>query len=369
MTSVSSAIPSPNPTSAAWSEYLWNQPVNLTTLSGEIATFTLADLDTFRRHVTKTASVYAFACGSMIMLFLVMVPMTQSRQRRTPIFILNLISLFVFAFRELILVIDVNLPVYGIGGNFLGAVAQYRHSQYWPRFFGLLLTAVYFLTVTTSLVLQFRVAFAASPKTQKIVTWVAIVAAFGFNCFSISWQVAQGAYTFNRKWLHLVWLYDVTQIYFICFVGIGSLLFLFKLGSVIYRRRQMGMDIQSFGPLQIIFVFFVQCLIVPRNPPLTPSLLTSVILFIVDFTIPVPLEGFQDLTLMVVVCSLPLSSLWAAAATEGPRVSTIYSVSDSSSSKPSTGGWPHNKKSHAEPKGSLHSADTDLENGTSGLAT
>jgi Fungal pheromone mating factor STE2 GPCR len=269
MTSVSSAIPSPNPTSAAWSEYLWNQPFNLTTLSGERTTFTVADLDYFLQAVSRAASVYAFACGAMIMLFLIMVPMTQARQRRTPIFILNLVSLFVFAFRELILTIDVNLPVYGIGGNFLGAIAQYRHSQFWPRFFGLLLTAVYFLTVTASLVLQYRVAFAATPKTQKIVTWVAVVAAFGFNCFSISWQVVQGVYSFNHKWLQLLWLYDVTQIYFICFVGIGSLLFLFKLGSAIYRRRQMGMDILSFGPLQIIFVFFVQCLIIPRNPPHT----------------------------------------------------------------------------------------------------
>src|SRR5947207_6860639 len=130
----------------------------------------------------------------------------------------------------------------------------------------------------------------------------------------------------------------------------------------------MGMDMRSFCPLQIIFIFFAQCLVIPGTIP-SKSILMSVILVIVDFRA-TEIYGFQDIALTIVVCSLPLSSLWAAAATDGPHVTTLRTTqSDTDSSKRSSGGCSsQNRRAGGERKGSLHSADTDLENAPSYVA-
>jgi pheromone alpha factor receptor len=259
-----SPILTPDPKSAAWSIYVTQQTFEITGLAGAPVTLSINDIDEQIHFVSAQATVYGFSLGFTAMLFLVMIPMTQRRQQRTPTFILNLITLFLFGIRQLFASVGVNLPFFGFAGIYLGATAQYPMSAFWPRYSGVFLTSLYFITLTASLVLQFRVVFAATPKTQEIVTWVAVIVAIVFNCFNVAWEMIQFYLTWHtEKYPEYLWMDDIVTFYFLSFVVVGSALFLYKLGVTIHRRRRMGMDMYSFGPLQIIFVFSAQCLIVP----------------------------------------------------------------------------------------------------------
>jgi len=77
-------------------------------------------------------------------------------------------------------------------------------------------------------------------------------------------------------------------------------MFLYKLVMAVRRRSKMGINVRRFGPFQIIFVTFAQCLIVP------------LVIYIVDFTLGSS-SIYTTIAQVTLVCSLPLSSLWASA--------------------------------------------------------
>ena len=116
-----------------------------------------------------------------------------------------------------------------------------------------------------SLVLQVRVVFAAEPETRTIFTILGAIAVTVLTGMVTAWVIINIRYVFLESTALPFWLYTAYKIIFCSFVGIGCFIRLSKLGFRIYRRPKMGMNINQFGPLQIIFVMFCQCLTVPRN--------------------------------------------------------------------------------------------------------
>lgn len=260
-----SATPTPDPNSAAWSIYLSQQNFNLTSLDGTPTTMALSDVDSYLFSAVKEVVNYAFALGFCAMLFIVLIPLTQPKQRRQPIYILNLTTLFLISFRMIVAIKNSCGSYQGIGPVFLGADAQYNAATWTPHTLTAILQIFIYITIVSSLVLQVRVVFAATPKTQTLVTWVGAFLAFAFVCLEIAWQGIQiaTAYRLDMNLADYLYMYNVCGIYFLCFIGLCCLVFLYKLGGTILRRRRMGMDVSRFGPLHIIFIMFAQCMIVP----------------------------------------------------------------------------------------------------------
>jgi pheromone alpha factor receptor len=266
------SVPTPDPLSPDWSIYLDNQPFNLTALDGTQITLTLTDVNNAMYWIIAQTAGYAFTLGFSGMLLIVLGLLTTREKAKRPIFILNVLSLFLLLFRAIICtIIECANYQHGIGEYFLAALAQYNTASFAPSIMLGVLNPLLYASMLSSLVLQVRVVFAAEPTTQRILTAGMSVAAFvifafgvTFNAFFIKMQVDAIPIAESG------WVYNVVRIGIIIFVGISCLLFLYKLAVTIRRRQRMGF--QKFGPLQILFIMFGQCLIVPCTLPLPLNL-------------------------------------------------------------------------------------------------
>jgi pheromone alpha factor receptor len=267
---MSTPTPSPDPMSPEWNIYLDNQSFNLTSLDGTPVTLTLTAVNDAMYFIIAQTAAYGFTIGFSGMLLIVLALLTTRDKAKRPIFILNVLSLIIILYRCIIsVVITCANYEHGIGEAMLGAINQYSVADFAPSIMIGVLNPLLYASMLSSLVLQVRVVFAAEPTTQRILTIVMSFAAFAIFAFGV---------TFNAGFIKLQvdsvpfqqsgWTYDVVRIGIIIFIGISCLLFLYKLAITIRRRRRMGF--QKFGPLQILFIMFGQCLIIPCTHP-TPS--------------------------------------------------------------------------------------------------
>jgi len=109
------------------------------------------------------------------------------------------------------------------------------------------------------------------------------------------------------------WTYDCLRISIMILVGLSCLLFLYKL--LIRRRKRLGFT--KFGPLQVLFILFAQCLVIPCMY-LSRPLVKLVAVYILDFTFP-QVKNLSGLAQCLLICSLPLFSIWASAEAQGEQ--------------------------------------------------
>jgi len=259
---MSSAVPTPDPNSAAWSIYLDNQSFNLTGLDGTPTTITLPELNTFIYSMKTSCAIQGFVLGFGSMLFIVLVALTRGERRRQPIYLLNLASLFFICWRAVLDLIIFEGSYQGVGENLLGANLQFGPGTYTPSIMSNLGNPPLYATVLASLVLQVRVVFSAEPTTRRIVTLILSVAAIVLVAFETTFTVYSIIFQFTTLPNAPYWIYTVIRIYFIIFVGITGVIFLYKLARAIRRRKRMH---QPTNPLHILFIFSCQCLIVPST--------------------------------------------------------------------------------------------------------
>ena len=255
----------PNPTSIPWNIYLDNQSFNLTGLDGTPITVSLTDINTVIIDEFKQDGVVGFIVGFTAMLMIILLLLTNREKARRPIFILNFLALFFLCFRSICFLVMFGSVIQGIGEGWIGAVAQYPMSLYAPQIMQGVLTPIIYALMLFSLVLQVRVVFAAEPATQKLITVIGSLAALFL--VGLGWYLCAQlieAIIFNIN-VESNWTYNCLRIGIMIFVGVSCLLFLYKLAVAIRRRKRMGF--KKFGPLQVLFIIFAQCLVLPRTSP------------------------------------------------------------------------------------------------------
>lgn len=268
MSSPTTTIPTPNPTSADWSLYVDTQNFNVTGLDGNPMTLSLAAVNNFIYWLITQDAMYGFTIGATGILMIVLLILTTSQKARRPIFIFNFLSLLLLCLRETFWLATGCLEVgYGVGEYLIGGFAQYPKPIYAvPDIFSCIISMFLYAVIFTSLILQVRVVFSAEPRTQKIITVLLSLFALAIEALWIAFQSSQIAFVLNstQTFVHVKpSVYNTVRICFVIFVGISCLLFLYKLFVTIRRRRAMGF--RHFGPLQVLFIVFGQCLIVPRT--------------------------------------------------------------------------------------------------------
>jgi pheromone alpha factor receptor len=260
------AVPTPNPTSAAWSAFLDSQSFNVTGLDGTPTTLSLVDIDSYVHIIVVAGVICGFCLGFVGMQIIVLVMLTDAKKIRRPIIVLNLVSLFLFEIRSLLNTIEVCSRFFnGIGETFIGAVAQYTINPYNANTLAGFIQPFLYISIIASLILQVRVVFGSERFVRKLVT---IFLCF-FGSVLVAFEVAYCVYTIIGNFQRAVtvnepaWLYPVTEDLFLTFLGISSLIFLYKLAVTIRMRRRLGL--KRFGPLQILFVMSAQCLVIPGS--------------------------------------------------------------------------------------------------------
>ena len=263
--STSVTIPTPNPTSVAWNVYLDAQSFNLTALDNSTATFSLSDVNAIIYYYLAQTAVQGFIIGFSALLIIVLILLTPAKKARRLIFIFNFLSLLFICIRSILNVGGTCSQVtYGVGETLLGAIAQYSLTH---TIVGAVISFLLTITIVVSLVLQVRVVFAAEPRTQKIVTALLSLCALWIVGLYLRFTVWEITLYVTRNFVAEPWTYNGFEISMIIYIGICCLLFLYKLFHAIQLRKRMGY--RNFGPLQILFIMFAQCLVIPCNIPVT----------------------------------------------------------------------------------------------------
>src|SRR5579862_392640 len=251
----------PDPTSIPWNLYVSNQDFNVTGLDGKPQTISMTAVTNSLVFYFRLCAVQGFIVGFSAMLMAILLLLTNREKARRPIFILNFLALFFLCFRSIAQLAMFGTSVQGLGYTFLGAEAQYSRAFISPIFMQAVLSPLIYICMLFSLVLQVRVVFAAEPRNQQIITVVGSLAALflvglGWYIAAVFIQGLLGALTVTTSWP-----YDALRIGIMIFVAVSCLLFLYKLALAIRRRKRMGF--KKFGPLQVLFIIFAQCLVVP----------------------------------------------------------------------------------------------------------
>jgi hypothetical protein len=263
-----SAIPTPDPNSAAWSLYVDSQNITLIGSDGTPVNFTLTDLDSNIYFLLELTASYAFAIGVSGILMVVLLILLDQKRARRPVFVLNFLALF-FTFLKAVITVSIYCSqwAYGIGEYVFTTQAQYPSATInGTQVTILICQLIIYPLILASLILQIRVVFAAEPKTRLFITLFLTVAAllvyaslFAYNVWLLQilfGDLDPGYFNSFTK------LFNLWNISFVVFVGICSVLFTYKLLVTIRRRK--GMGFKSFGPLHVLAIMFGQCLIVPR---------------------------------------------------------------------------------------------------------
>lgn len=288
------------------------QLLNYTSVEGPFS-ITFADIDDYYHNRVKNGIIFGTRIGAaglaMIVLWL------TSTNKKTPVFILNQLSLF-FLVLHSGLYINFLLGGYSsITLTFTGftdyLITQRDLNVYAvTNVFQLLLTA----TIEASMVFQVKTIF-SHPEGKMI----------GYPLVGVSLLVALatiGLYFFNtvKSITELfgdhqsIYQFNIQTILFASSVNFMSLILVTKLVMAIRSRRYLGL--KQFDSFHILLIMSTQTMIIPS------------VLTILSYALP----SFQTVALpavsvLLTTLSLPLSSMWAASANNSPTpTSSGYNI-------------------------------------------
>lgn len=223
-------------------------------------------------HVVSTGCiVYGAQIGATVIMALIVVLITKSKSRKSPIFWLNLASLIIAALRALWQVIYWSGPwndfYHDVAGDYetipRAAISNSVVSSVW----NLLLV----VTVEASLVFQVNVVCVTMRPLWRgivvafstIVILLVISIKLAVTIRTIDWNLS---FVYNEDLFLLTnmsMLIEMASILYFCAIFVG------KLGWTCCLRRRMGL--KQWGPMQIICVCGGCTMLIPCSSPLLPS--------------------------------------------------------------------------------------------------
>ncbi|CAK7896555.1 pheromone alpha factor receptor [[Candida] anglica] len=280
---------------------------------GQIIQVPFSVVDQDQQSLLRYAMIYGTATGSCIVLMLVL--LLFSKNRKTPMFILNQLTLFFMIIRSALYLTYLMGNIVSISFYITNDLTQ--DSNPFKSYQIAVVTSVAQIPLVACiqaiLVLQvnaifkspevkvlrlFLVAFTASLSTAVLVLYI-------YN--SISY--AESARTYYDP-SHVPkeignWLFNVPFCLFSVSVNVNTFLLMCKLFFAIRSRRYLGL--RQFDVYHILFIMSTQTMIAPT------------ILVIVNYTQKSSTQYLSTISFLLVVLSLPLTSMWATSANNSPR--------------------------------------------------
>ncbi|KAK9489665.1 fungal pheromone mating factor STE2 GPCR-domain-containing protein [Lipomyces doorenjongii] len=275
-----------------------NQPLVIM-YNGSTTTISATSVDAWMRESGISCTVFAVHIGAAAITAIILALLTKPNKRKTPVFILNEICLFLIVLRAGLYIDYILGPFNTFGGFFSDDYSQVPFQAYVRSSVTSVLQLLITLGVELSLLFQVRIVFDTHRSLQRIVTalcscLVVLVLAFWLIAIiqNIRMIMEVQVYAF------LAWALITAKVLYAASISIFSSIFCFKLVLAIRQRRVLGLT--EFGPLQVIVIMTTQTTIVPA------------IVTIVEISTNggIVLSAVPSL---LVVISLPLSALWASA--------------------------------------------------------
>ncbi|MCJ1344671.1 hypothetical protein MMC31_002874 [Peltigera leucophlebia] len=263
----------------------------------------ISTLDSIYQYSVRICINYSVQLGASLALLLVLLLLAQPEKRRSPIFLINLVSLALNVIRLL-------LQCLFFTGNFTesyaflaGDYSRVTNADYANQIVSAIMNVLLLISVEISLCLQVRALCSSMilPLYRRIIFGLSAIIVFLALGFRLALCVENVRYilTVSPTLTNINWLQSASNITTTISICWFCVIFVGMLGIAIYRRQQMGL--KKFGPVHVIFIMGCQTLIIPA------------IFSIIQYYTSIPAMSSNVLTLVTVF--LPLSSLWAAKTT------------------------------------------------------
>jgi pheromone alpha factor receptor len=300
-------------------DQLNNQSFNFVDFYGDNVTLTLDEIRLWISESTIEGIAYGIATGlcSTLLVAMMFLGLQDPAKLRRPIFLLNAFGLFFVSFRGILQNIALCGPFYGFEQYFLAAPVRHQNVFINLLIIKTIIQIFLYVSILATLILQVRLTFSASRRNKIFITVILVLIAttiLGLELIYGVWEVL--GFTTNK--VPPTWFVRVSGILFITFLVTCSLMFLYKLGRAIRQRKILGTT--RFGPFQVLFIMNCHCLVVPGKC-ISDCWCTDfiVIFYALCGSKLIPMPNIFEIGQAVLVCSFPISAIWASTeTTDGP---------------------------------------------------
>lgn len=220
-------------------------------------------LDAFVLYNTQVGINYASQIGASIVMMAVVLLVTRESKRRSPLFVINMISLALSVIRSLLQALYFTSAFSEAYAYFSGDFSAVPRSAYVNSIASVVMTFLLLCTVELSLVLQTRVVCTTlRDKYRFAIVAVSILVTFLTVGFRFAHMVANAVAIISlQTTFSLTWLASAALIMETISIWYFSLIFVAKLGFTIYQRKKLGLG--QWGPMQIICVMGGCTMVIP----------------------------------------------------------------------------------------------------------
>ncbi|OBT89610.1 hypothetical protein VE02_01761 [Pseudogymnoascus sp. 03VT05] len=281
------------------------QNITIYTPDGTAVVTTIPMINEFNTQNSEICVVYGCQLGASLIMFLVVMLTTRLSKRKSPIFVLNALSLIISFLRSLLQILYYIGPWTEMYRYLAYDYSTVPASAYANSVAAALLTFFLLMTIEASLVLQTNVVCKTMssrirwPATalSMVVSLLAVSFRFGLTIRNVEGILGASVKSDTLMLGRASLITETGSLWFFCTI------FVIKLGWTLYQRKKMGL--KQWGPMQIITIMAGCTMIVPS------------LFAILDYF---PEQTFYEagtVAICLVAVLLPLSSVWASAAIDG----------------------------------------------------
>lgn len=241
----------------------FNQTFTLLDLHQSPQQFGIPELEEIITYLVQSSIVFAAQLGGCLILLIALLLLAKPEKRRSPIFLLNALSLSINFVLALLNCLYFTGPFTEIAAILLHDYSRVPPSEYAKSISMTILSLLLLLSAEASLVLQVRVVCVTLRRIHRqvlfVVSVIVVLMAAGFRlalCIENSRYILAAAYTTD-----LIWLQSATNITTTISVCWFCAVFVGKLAFALRERRKLGL--RKFGPMQVVFIMGIQSFIVP----------------------------------------------------------------------------------------------------------
>ncbi|OQE15297.1 hypothetical protein PENSTE_c029G06611 [Penicillium steckii] len=278
----------------------YEQPITILNKDGSNVTVALSDIDTYVQYNVRVCINYGSQLGASIVLFVILLLLTQREKRGSSVFLLNASALLFNIIRLVFQTVHFDTGFEKIYPYFTYDYSSVETGAYAVSILSTVFSTLLVVCIQISLMLQTQVVCSTLRRRYRValigVSSLVALVPIGFRC---GWMVMNCIYIMRVAYMEAIWwLESATNITITISICFFCTVFVTKLGFAIRQRKRLG--VREFGPMKVIFICGCQTLTIPA------------IFSIIQYLVVVPELNSNILTLVTI--SLPLSSIWAGAA-------------------------------------------------------
>lgn len=241
----------------------FNQTFTLLDLEKSTHEIGISELDDLIIYQVQSSIIFAAQLGGSLVLLIALLLLAKPGKRRSPIFILNTLSLSINFILTLLHCLYFTGAFTNIAAILLHDYSRVPRSEYAKSITATNLSFVLLLCAEISLILQVRVVCVNIRRVHRqalfVVSLIVVLIALGFR---LALTIENSIYILSTTSMaNLVWLQSGSNITTTISVCWFCSVFVGKLAFALRERRKLGL--RNFGPMQVIFIMGIQTFIVP----------------------------------------------------------------------------------------------------------